>query len=54
LQRKRLPIADFASKNHLRVKLEHFICEWNQPAHPFNWSTKSVTKVMAETPALAA
>jgi transposase len=54
LQRKRLRITDFASKDHLRVKLEQFICEWNQQAHPFNWSTKSVTKVMAEAPALAA
>jgi hypothetical protein len=49
-----LRITDFASKDHLRVKLEQFICEWNQQAHPFNWSTKSVTKVMAEAPALAA
>jgi hypothetical protein len=36
------------------VKLEQFIQEWNQQAHPFNWSTKSVAKVMAEAPALAA
>jgi len=54
LQRKRLRIADFASKDPLRVKLEQCICEWHQQAHPFNWSTKSVTKVMAEAPALAA
>jgi transposase len=54
LQRKRLRIADFASKDHLRAKLEQFICEWNQQAHPFNWSTKSVAKVMAEAPARAA
>ncbi len=30
LQRKRLRIVDFESKEHLRVKLEQFICEWNQ------------------------
>jgi hypothetical protein len=54
LQRNRLCFADFASKDHLRVKLEPFICEWHQQSHPFNWSTKSVTKVMAEAPALAA
>jgi len=54
LQRKRLRIADFTSKTHLRVKLEQFIQEWNQQAHPFNWSTKSVAKVMAEAHALAA
>src|SRR5918992_2035617 len=54
LQRKRLRIADFTSTDHLRAKLEQFICEWNQQAHPFNWSTKSVAKVMADAPALAA
>jgi transposase len=54
LQRKRLRIADFDSKEHLQAKIEQFICEWNQHAHPFNWSTKSVAKIMAEIPALAA
>jgi transposase len=54
LQRKRLRIADFDSKDQLRLKLEQFIHEWNQRAHPFNWSTKSVAKVMAKAPALAA
>jgi len=54
LQRKRLRIVDFISKDHLRVKLEQFIREWNQQAHPFNWSTKSVTKVMAQASAMAA
>jgi transposase len=54
LQRKRLRIADFDSKDHLRAKIEQFIQEWNQHAHPFNWSTKSVAKVMADAPAMAA
>ena len=54
LQRQRLRIADFASKDHLRAKLAQFIAEWNQQAHPFNWSTTSVAKVMAEAHALAA
>jgi hypothetical protein len=54
LQRKRWRIADFESKEHLHAKLGQFIREWNQHAHPFNWSTKSVAKVMAEAPALAA
>jgi transposase len=53
-QRKRLRIADFASKEHLQAKIEQFIGEWNQHAHPFNWSTKSVAKVMAKAPAIAA
>lgn len=50
LQRKRFRIADFASKEDLRAKIEQFIAEWNQRAHPFNWSTKSVAKIMAEAP----
>ena len=53
-QRKRLRIADFDSKEHLQAKIGQFIREWNQQAHPFNWSTKSVAKVMAEVPAMAA
>jgi hypothetical protein len=54
LQRQRLRIADCTSKDHLRAKLDQFICAWNEQAHPFNWSTKSVAQVMAEAPALAA
>jgi hypothetical protein len=54
LQRKRLRIVDFDAKDPLRAKLEQFIREWNQQAHPFNWSTKSVAKVMAAAPARAA
>ena len=54
LQRKRLRIADFDSKEHLQAKIGQFIRAWNQPAHPFNWLTKSVAKVMAEVPAMAA
>jgi transposase len=56
LQRKRLRIADFADKAALAERLQAFIKEWNQVAHPFKWSTKSVTKIMTkcqltETPA---
>jgi transposase len=54
LQRKRLRIVDFASKDHLRAKLDQFMQEWNQQAHPLNWSTKSVAKIRAAAPALAA
>jgi hypothetical protein len=49
-----LRIVDFDSKDHLHAKIRQFIHEWNQQAHPFNWSTKSVAKVMAAAPALAA
>lgn len=50
LQRKRFRIADFSSKADLAVKLDQFIAQWNERAHPFNWSTKSVAKVMADAP----
>jgi transposase len=54
LQRTRWRIAAVESKDHLRAQLDQFITEWKQLAHPFNWSTKSVAKIMAEAPALAA
>jgi hypothetical protein len=56
LQRKRLQIADFADKQHLTERLLAFVAEWNEHAHPFQWSTKSVAKVMAkcESPLAAA
>jgi transposase len=57
LARKRLRIADFADpygsglnkdKAALAERLMAFVAYWNQHAHPFNWSTKSVAKVMAK------
>ena len=48
LQRKRLRIADFTDKKHLAHRLMAFVAEWNEHAHPFQWSTKSVAKVMAQ------
>ncbi len=48
LQRKRLAIVDFANKAELAEKLQEFIAQWNEQAHPFNWSTKSVAKIMAK------
>src|SRR5262249_53402111 len=48
LRRKRLRIADFASKEELAERLIAFIREWNAIAHPFNWTSKSVAKVMAK------
>ncbi len=49
-RRKRLRIADFASKEQLAERLMAFIREWNEIAHPFNWTSKSVAKVMAKCP----
>ena len=48
LRRKRLRIVDFPSKEHLAERLKAFIREWNEIAHPFNWTSKSVAKVMAK------
>ena len=48
LQRKRLAIADFADKAALAERLTAFIREWNETAHPFKWTTKSVAKIMAK------
>ena len=47
LQRKALRIADFESTLALDRHLHQFIAHWNRNAHPFNWSTKSVAKVLA-------
>jgi hypothetical protein len=51
LQRKGLAISDFASKKDLEAKVLQFIGEYNRHAHPFNWSTRSVAKVMAKAEA---
>jgi hypothetical protein len=48
LQRKRLCIADFADKAELAERRKAFIRAWNEVAHPFAWSTKSVAKSMAK------
>jgi transposase len=53
LQRKRLAIVDFADKAELAAKLHQFIGQWNEKAHPFNWTSKSVAKVMARCEATA-
>jgi hypothetical protein len=47
-QRKRLGIADFADQAALAARRQAFIREWNEVAHPFAWSTKSVAKIMAK------
>ena len=54
LQRKRLRIVDFASKAELAERLAAFVKEWNQWAHPFHWTTKSVAKIMARCELAAA
>ena len=39
---------DFADKDRLAERLMTFIREWNEIAHPFHWTSKSVAKVMAK------
>jgi transposase len=47
-QRKRLRFVDFAGLAALEERLLAFVREWNEHAHPFNWSRQSVAKVMAQ------
>lgn len=54
LTRKALRIADFASTLDLDRHLHRFIDHWNRHAHPFNWTTGSVAKVLAKCPAAEA
>jgi hypothetical protein len=47
-QRKRWRIADCADKQPLAERLMACVAAWHTHAHPLQWSTKSVTKVMAK------
>jgi DDE superfamily endonuclease len=46
LQRKRLRTPNFADLTDLEAKILSFIEEWNEIAHPFNWTKKSFEKVL--------
>jgi hypothetical protein len=48
LPRKRLQSADCADTKPLAERLMAVVAAWNEHAHPFRWSTKSVAKVMAK------
>ena len=48
LQRKRFTLTNFASLAELSERLEAFVKEWNEKAHPFNWSSSSASKVLAK------
>jgi transposase len=48
VERKRLQISDFSDRTQLADRLMSFVAQWNTYAHPFNWSLKSATKVMAQ------
>ena len=46
LQRKRLRAPNFADLADLEDKILAFIAEWNEIAHPFNWTTRSFDKIL--------
>jgi len=54
LQRTRFRMVEVGAKDQRRTKLDQFMKEWKQRAHPLNGSTKSVAKSRAAAPALAA
>jgi hypothetical protein len=51
LQRKRLVAPNFADLAELETQLLAFIAQWNQAAHPFNWTAASFEKVLAKVDA---
>lgn len=54
LQRKALCVLDFATTLELDRHLHRFIAHWNRFAHPFNWTARSVSRVLARCPAAEA
>jgi DDE superfamily endonuclease len=46
LQRKRLRAPNFVDLADLEAKILAFIDEWNESAHPFNWTAKSFDKAL--------
>lgn len=48
LARKALQIADCADLRALDRHIHRFLAHWNARAHPFNWTTSSITKIMAK------
>lgn len=49
LQRKRFRAPNFADLVDLEAKVLAFIDEWNETAHPFNWTEASFEKVIRRT-----
>jgi hypothetical protein len=42
------PGAIYSASQHLAQRLMAFVAAWNEHAHPLQWSTKFVAKVMAK------
>ena len=51
LTRKRLTAPNCTDLDDLATKIAAFIDEWNQIAHPFDWTTKSFEKILAKVDA---
>jgi len=51
LQRKRMAAPNFQDLADLEAKIKAFIVEWNDVAHPFNWTRQSFVKVLAKVEA---
>jgi transposase len=51
LQRKRLVAPNFADRADREAQLQAFIAQWNETAHPCNWSRRSFEKVLAKVEA---
>lgn len=51
LQRKRIAAPNFEDLSDLETKIVAFIAEWNDVAHPFNWTRESFAKVLAKVDA---
>lgn len=47
IQRKLLRLANYPSCDHLAEAIHRYIEHWNRQAHPFNWGSGSLTRLMA-------
>jgi hypothetical protein len=48
IRRKRLAAVNFTDLDDLEAKIVAFIVEWNEVAHPFDWTPASFDKVLAK------
>lgn len=48
LQKQRMAAPNFANLADLKAKLNAFIAEWNQRAHPFSWTKGSFEKILSK------
>ena len=51
LRRKRLRAPNFADLDDLAAKIDQFVAEWNEIAHPFKWSAASFNKILEKVEA---